>query len=81
MRKQPSRKLTRYELAALITELRGDVVTYDQVRKSEDRWGLAAARGKDLSPRVVRYDEQLALSALRACGVVPELPGAIGSQT
>lgn len=68
---KPFTKLTRAELADLITELRGDSVSIKQVRDNEARWGLKAARGIDLNKRVVRYDRVLALEALRSRGIIP----------
>lgn len=69
-------KLTRKELAEIISKIRDDVVTVTQVRKNEAKWGLKAARGKDLNKRVVRYDRAKALLALIIAGVLPAGSGA-----
>jgi hypothetical protein len=66
-----SKKVTRKELAAEITRMRGDLVTTYQVMVHEAEWGLKPARGKDLNRRTVRYDFDKALAALRAAEVVP----------
>lgn len=65
-----TKKITRQELSAIITELRGDQVTVRQIIYNETRWGLKPARGKDLNRRVIRYDKELALSALRSFGLI-----------
>jgi hypothetical protein len=64
-------KLARKELADLISSLREDKVTVDQVRKNEAAWGLSEARGSDLNKRVVRYDKDIALKALKKRGIIP----------
>lgn len=63
--------LTRSELADLITTLRGDTVTTRQVGYNEAKWGLKAARGRDISRSCVRYNREIALAALRVAGVIP----------
>lgn len=63
-------KLTRKELAELITKKRGDKISVDQVRNNEKIWGLKGARGKDLNKRVVRYDEVKAVKALKKRGII-----------
>ena len=65
-----NQKLSRKELSALITKLRGDEVSVDMVRKNEKRWGLMKSRGRDLNKRVIRYDEALARIALGNAGVI-----------
>jgi len=63
-------KLTCSELADVISRERGDTVTVSQVRRNEKKWGLELSRGKDLNKRVVRYDKDEALKALRSAGVI-----------
>jgi hypothetical protein len=57
--------LTRKELAALMTEMRGDKVTATQVRDNERRWGLDKFRS-DLNRRVVRYRRVQVLAHLKS---------------
>ncbi len=55
--------LTRQEVADLLC------VTYDQVRRNEDRWGIRIAR-RDLNRRCVRYRAFIVLRILKARGFV-----------
>ena len=63
-------KLTRKELAQFISEERGDSITSAQVKNNEARWGLKKARGVDINRRVLRYDRDMAVKALKAAGVI-----------
>jgi hypothetical protein len=71
MTREPE-KLSRKELAALVSELRGEEVSVKMILRNEARWGLREARGTDLNRRVVRYDRTLSLLALRKNKVIPE---------
>jgi hypothetical protein len=65
-------KLTRKELASLISELRDDKVTTDQIRKNEKSWGLTESRGRDINSRVIRYDKAKALRGLKKAGIIED---------
>jgi RNA binding exosome subunit len=63
-------KLTRKELADFISAIRGEPVSFVQVRDNEKAWGLTEARGRDLNKRWIRYDKQKAVKALLKAGVI-----------
>lgn len=63
-------KMTRKELAEFISSIRGETITFVQVRNNEKAWGLKEARGKDLNKRTVRYDKAKAVKALLAAKVI-----------
>ena len=63
-------KLTRKELAEFITNERGDKVSVSQVMLNEKAWGLKESRGKDLNKRVIRYDKDKAIKALKKNGII-----------
>lgn len=57
-------KISRKEVAVLFQEMTGIEVTVGQVRKNEVRWGIKDAR-RDLNVRVVRYQRELVVNALK----------------
>lgn len=67
-------KVTRKELAGIISARWGENCSTDQVFRHEERWGLRPARGRDINKRLVRYDLKAALLALMKAGVIPVDP-------
>ena len=59
-------KLTRKELADLLSRLQGDEISVNQVRKNEALWGLDGARLPDLNQRTIRYDKKKSVAAWNA---------------
>jgi len=62
-----SDNLSRKDIARLLD------VSVDQVRRNESRWGLKPAR-RVFNLRFVRYRKGKVIEALRAMGLIDDLP-------
>lgn len=68
MKKPIAKQVTRKELAEIISDSRGHNVTWEQVRKNEEVWGLIPAR-TELNGRVY-FKRDLALAALKVNSII-----------
>lgn len=62
-----SDNLSRKDIARLLD------VSVDQVRRNESRWGLKPAR-RGFNLRFIRYRRARVIEALRAMGLIDDLP-------